>query len=103
MNEEVMAQMGEHMKRGAEAGGTEPKEAPQLKFKPVEAGAATQVWAAVAPELAEHGGRYLADCQLAETGGNVADAGVESYALDKDDAARLWALSEELVGQKFDF
>mgnify|MGYP002261893767 CR=1 FL=1 len=35
-----------------------PDDAPAFTFKPVEAGAATQVWAATAPELADHGGGH---------------------------------------------
>ena len=31
-----------------------------------DVGAATSVWAATAPELEDNGGRYLADCALAE-------------------------------------
>jgi NAD(P)-dependent dehydrogenase (short-subunit alcohol dehydrogenase family) len=51
-------------------------------------GAATQVWAAVSPELAGVGSVYLADCRIR---GDVA-----SYALDGQRAARLWELSEAL-------
>jgi len=62
-------------------------------FKPVEKGAATTVWAAVAPELATQGGRYLEDCRVSD---NHAP-----WALDADSAARLRGLSEQLVGQPF--
>jgi NAD(P)-dependent dehydrogenase (short-subunit alcohol dehydrogenase family) len=55
-------------------------------------GAATTVWAAVAPELDAHGGAYLADCAVAQPA---------AWASDPDAAARLWALSEELVGEPF--
>jgi NAD(P)-dependent dehydrogenase (short-subunit alcohol dehydrogenase family) len=58
--------------------------------KPVEAGAATSVWAATAPELAGHGGSYLEDCGIATPA---------AHAADPDSATRLWALSEELVGE----
>ncbi len=58
----------------------------------VDVGAATSVWAAVAPELDDEGGAYLADCGVAE----AAD-----YAVDQKAAARLWALSEELVGERY--
>ena len=33
-----------------------------MRFKSVEAGAATQVWAATSPEAAAHNGGYFADC-----------------------------------------
>jgi NAD(P)-dependent dehydrogenase (short-subunit alcohol dehydrogenase family) len=52
-----------------------------------------------APELADQGGRYLADCQIGEVGGDIARTGVAEWATDVDSAARLWTLSEELVGE----
>lgn len=58
----------------------------------VDVGAATSVWAAVATELDERGGTYLADCALAEA---------RPYAVDPEAARRLWVLSEELVGESF--
>jgi NAD(P)-dependent dehydrogenase (short-subunit alcohol dehydrogenase family) len=77
---------------------------PKMTFKPVEAGAATTVFAATAPELQTRGGIYLEDCrvsQLAET--EQAASGYAPYAVDEDAAARLWQISEELVGERFDF
>ena len=65
------------------------------KLPPVvgtDVGAATSVWAATAPELDAQGGTYLADCAVATAA---------PYAMDLDAAARLWALSEELVGETF--
>ena len=60
------------------------------------------VWAATAPELAEHAGAYLEDCSVAEaSSGPDAMAGYQDWAYDVDGAARLWSLSEELVGQSF--
>jgi len=68
-------------------------------FKSVEQGAATSVWAATAPELESHGGAYLEDCSVAEpTEDPASPSGVRPWARDGDDAARLWSLSEELVG-----
>lgn len=73
-----------------------------LTMKPVEAGAATSVWAATAPELGGRGGLYLEDCHVADrVDEEGAGHGVSSHALDRDDAQRLWSVSEELVGQKF--
>src|SRR5204863_7920052 len=37
-----------------------------LALKSIEQGAATQVWAATHPDLAEVTGKYLADCNLAK-------------------------------------
>lgn len=74
-----------------------------MQFKSVEQGAATSCFAATAPELAGRGGLYLEDCHVAEIN-DAPDAldGVKSYALDRDNAARLWELSERLVGARFD-
>jgi NAD(P)-dependent dehydrogenase (short-subunit alcohol dehydrogenase family) len=68
-------------------------------------GAATEVWAAVSPEAEGITGRYLEDCRVAvripiETMGA---AGVIDEALDPDTAERLWAMSEEIVGERFVF
>jgi NAD(P)-dependent dehydrogenase (short-subunit alcohol dehydrogenase family) len=57
-------------------------------MKSVAQAAATSVWAATEPSLAEHGGAYLADCQIAEA---------EPEATDPATAQRLWALSQEWV------
>lgn len=74
----------------------------ELTLKSVEAGAATSVYAATAPELEERGGLYLEDCHVAEVDDreNAAE-GVRSYAIDPEAAKRLWTLSEKLVGQRF--
>ncbi len=60
--------------------------------KTIEAGAAPSLWAATAPELNALGGLYLEDCHVSEA---------LPYATDVDAAKRLWALSEEFVGQSF--
>ncbi|WP_426512299.1 SDR family NAD(P)-dependent oxidoreductase [Dactylosporangium sp. McL0621] len=52
-------------------------------FKSVEQGAATQLWAAVTPDL---GGVHCADCA------------VTPFRPDPADAARLWSLSARLTG-----
>ena len=70
--------------------------------KSVEAGAATSVWAATAPELDSHGGAYLGDCQLGvpegEPGSGPGGRGISPWILDDGMAADLWAASEDLVG-----
>jgi NAD(P)-dependent dehydrogenase (short-subunit alcohol dehydrogenase family) len=70
------------------------------RFKSVEQGAATQVWAATSPQLAGRGGVYLEDCDVAglRTSDDLAAKGVYEYAVDPAQAARLWALSAELTG-----
>ena len=75
----------------------------ELRTKSVEAGAATSVYAATAPELEGRGGLYLEDCAIAEVDDSEnASGGVRSFAVDPDSAKRLWSLSEEMVGQVFD-
>lgn len=72
-------------------------------FKSVEAGAATTCYAATAPELEGKGGVYLEDCHIADVDDTNPICGVRSYAVDPDNAEKLWAISEEIVGQKFSF
>jgi hypothetical protein len=73
-----------------------------MNFKSVEAGAATSVFAATAPELEGRGGLYLEDCHIAAVNdGPGALSGVASYALDPQNAERLWEVSEKLVGERF--
>jgi NAD(P)-dependent dehydrogenase (short-subunit alcohol dehydrogenase family) len=99
MNEELLGRFQQRVKARAEAGGTEGA---GPKFKSVEAGAATQVWAATTGDLADHGGAYLADCQLAVAGQGHGERGVAPHAQDPDAAARLWTASEGWVDQRFD-
>ena len=64
-----------------------------------EQGAATTVWAATSPQLAGIGGVYCEDCDVAEpTDDPNILRGVRSWAIDRDEAARLWALSSTLTG-----
>lgn len=94
LTEELIAQMmdrsRERAEKSGEAGGG-------FEFKSVEAGAATQVWAATAPELADHNGHYLADCRLGELGVNVGTYGMEPWINDDATAAQLWDLSEKIL------
>jgi NAD(P)-dependent dehydrogenase (short-subunit alcohol dehydrogenase family) len=69
----------------------------RMQFKSVPAGAATQVWAATEPSLAEHNGAYLADCGLGILGANPTANGYMDYLMDDDHAGRLWELSESLT------
>jgi NAD(P)-dependent dehydrogenase (short-subunit alcohol dehydrogenase family) len=62
-----------------------------LDFTTPEQGAATQMWAAVSPELADRGGLYLEDCRVSEAGA--------PYARDTERAAELWTLSEKLCAE----
>jgi NAD(P)-dependent dehydrogenase (short-subunit alcohol dehydrogenase family) len=72
------------------------------RFKTVEQGASTSVWAATSPQLDGKGGVYCEDCDIAEptaVGTESAELrGVDAHAIDPDAAARLWAVSAELTG-----
>ncbi|WP_326724997.1 SDR family NAD(P)-dependent oxidoreductase [Streptomyces sp. NBC_00243] len=67
--------------------------------KTVEQGAATSVLLAASPTVEGVTGRYFEDCvqakPVAQRAGAV--AGVAPYALDRENAARLWAVSKALV------
>ncbi len=73
-----------------------------IKWKTVEQGAATSVWAATSPELAGQGGRYLEDCGIAPPKtSDDQEGGIADYALNPDSAKRLWSISESLLGETF--
>jgi NAD(P)-dependent dehydrogenase (short-subunit alcohol dehydrogenase family) len=75
-----------------------PSGAP-MQFKPVEAGAATTVWAATSPDLADVGGVYLEDCHVStDVSEPGSPGGHAAWALDPEAAKRLWAWSDEEVG-----
>jgi NAD(P)-dependent dehydrogenase (short-subunit alcohol dehydrogenase family) len=59
-------------------------------FKVAEQGASTTVYAALAPELADKSGAYLADCAIAETNADGSDLEL---------AEQVWALSERAVAE----
>ena len=98
----IITELGRHMTaedmeamRSSQPGG-------QLRLKTIPAGAATQVWAATAPELDGQGGIYLEDCGVSPIDTESTTHGVRPYAIDPDNAARLWSVSEEMVGERFD-
>ena len=68
-------------------------------LKSIPAGAATSVWAATSPDLAGQGGRYLEDVHIAEPADEARTHGVAPHAIDAEVAKRLWAWSEEQIGQ----
>jgi NAD(P)-dependent dehydrogenase (short-subunit alcohol dehydrogenase family) len=75
---------------------------PDSRFKTPEQGAATTVWAATSPRLDGMGGVYLEDVDIASPtdpdSPTARIAGVNAHAIDRDDAARLWAVSAQLTG-----
>ena len=70
-----------------------------LQYKTLESGAATQLWGATAPEMADHNGKYLADCNVAEPGSG--ETGYAPHIYNPATEAALWELSERLVGLSF--
>lgn len=71
-------------------------------FKSPEQGAATSVWASVAPELEGVGGLYLEECHQGVPYNLEISAltGYMPYALDTDHAEQLWTIAEQLVERK---
>jgi hypothetical protein len=67
--------------------------------KTIEQGAATSVLVAASPEVEGVTGRYYEDCAQApvvqERAGHT--GGVAPYALNPDNADRLWKISEQLT------
>jgi hypothetical protein len=69
-----------------------------VRYKDLDQGASTHVFAAFDQDVAKHNGAYLNHCRLA-------DPYVEEvwpWATSKVSADMLWKLSEKLVGQEFD-
>lgn len=63
-------------------------------FKSVEQGAATTIWCATSSQLADLGGVYCENCDIASVK-SEGDDGVRPYAIDPSSAQRLWAWSEQ--------
>ncbi|MCD2193709.1 SDR family NAD(P)-dependent oxidoreductase [Actinomycetospora endophytica] len=72
-------------------------------LKTTEQGAATSVLLATSPLLEGVGGRYFEDCGEATVIGSRSESdgrhGVAAYALDPENAARLWTVSAALLGR----
>lgn len=102
---ELFKQMGTHDADG----NIKPEVANKLKTIPQ--GAATTVWCATSPMLNEIGGVYCENADVAELDlGNIEHRydepwtlrGVQPYSVDRINAKRLWKLSEEMTGVKFE-
>ncbi len=69
--------------------------------KTPQQGAATTVWCATSQQLADKGGVYCADCEIAvllPSNDSAEMHGVRPRATDPVAAGRLWQLSEQLTG-----
>jgi NAD(P)-dependent dehydrogenase (short-subunit alcohol dehydrogenase family) len=85
---EYMEQAGERFRQAGSA------------LKTVEQGAATSVLLATSPQLEGIGGRYFEDCNEAPVihrRGEAGVGGVAPYALDPNNAERLWEVSLALI------
>ena len=87
----------------------EPIIDPDRELKTLAQAASTSVFAATSPLLADIGGVYLKDNDVAPLEGEPSDiafgtepiqvSGVAPYAVDPESAQRLWELSEQLLGE----
>lgn len=102
---ELFKQLGTH----DENGNIKPEV--EARLKTVPQGAATTIWCAVSPQLNEIGGVYCENCDIAEIDRGQIEhrfdepatiRGVQPYSIDKNNAERLWKLSEEMLGFRFD-
>nr|GAT43420.1 short-chain dehydrogenase/reductase family protein [Mycena chlorophos] len=66
-----------------------------VPWKTLSQGAATTLVAAFDPRISDQSGAYLDDCVLAEEK-------VAPHSADMTRALKLWELTEEVVGEKFD-
>ena len=96
MTRETIAEMKAEMAKGNSAGTAQGAQG-SYGWKTVEQGAATQIWAATIAPADEIGGRYCEDCQVAPITDDPATSGVRAYALDREKANALWALSCDMV------
>lgn len=101
---ELFKQLGTHDANGD----LKPEVAATLKTIPQ--GAATTIWCATSPALNNIGGVYCENADIAELDmGNINHQydqpktlrGVQPYSVDRDNALRLWDLSEKLLGFQF--
>lgn len=74
---------------------------PTRDMKNARQGAATTIWCATAPELAEIGGVYCEDCDIASIQAE-ASFGVRPFAIDPHIAEALWLASIRLAGRDRD-
>ena len=79
-----------------------PSELAKNFFKSPSQGASTTLWCATSNDLNGLGGVFCEDCNIAKRKSEVDESlqryfGVADWAVDTDEAARLWELSEEII------
>ncbi|HET9229918.1 MAG TPA: oxidoreductase, partial [Vitreimonas sp.] len=74
------------------------------RFKTPSQGAATSVWCATNAQLDGQGGVYCEDCDIAVQvpADDKGFSGVRPWAVDPALADKLWDLSEQMTGVRFD-
>jgi len=77
--------------------GIDPAQASQYRWKTIEQGSATTIWAALGRELDGAGGLYLEDCNEALPAEEGKRAGVKPWARDAASAERLWTWTEAAI------
>ncbi|KAK9259505.1 hypothetical protein V1519DRAFT_432367 [Lipomyces tetrasporus] len=66
---------------------------PPLVPKTLAEGSLTTIYAALDPTLTGHSGAFLSDCAIYTD--------LRDHAVGKEKEEKLWLLSEELVGERF--
>ena len=79
-----------------------PSELAKNFFKSPSQGASTTLWCATSNDLNGLGGVFCEDCDIAKRKSEVDESlqryfGVADWAIDKDEALRLWELSEKII------
>ena len=78
----------------------QPSEMAAAMFKTPSQGATTTLWAATSPQLENIGGVYCENCDVAamqQEGPGARYSGVAPWAVDSEQAKRLWVISEEAI------
>ena len=71
-------------------------------FKTTSQGAATTLWCATSPKLNDIGGVFCEDCDIAKRKNDVDESlqryfGVADWAVDSDEASKLWEVTETML------
>ncbi len=78
----------------------QPTERVAKMFKTPTQGASTSLWAATSPQLTDIGGVYCENCEVAaptDDGKNARFIGVNDWAVDSEEASRLWDETERML------
>ena len=80
-----------------------PSEMAKNFFKTTSQGASTSLWCATSPSLNDIGGIFCEDCDVAKRKNEVDESlqryfGVADWAVDTDEASRLWDITEKMLG-----